>query len=119
MGVTKKVVYGRCAFPRQDIPASMTVEEVVAQPIVANHASFEAPTEFTEPPGYGVIADHLDSGSGFLFKDRQAAEQHLQTTLVTAPLGCVSKQRPGKTWKRRVIMDLRMKSGKQAANLPE
>ena len=97
----------------------MSITDVRAQPIPSNHASFEAPPGFEEPPGYGVIENHLNAGFGILFRDRKAAEDYLQEPLVTAPLGCVSKQRPDSTWKHRVILDLRMNAVNQAASLPE
>jgi len=78
MGVTKKIAYGQGGFLRQEVPASMSIEDVRAQPIVANHASFEAPPDFEEPPGYEVIQDHLNAGFGLLFRDRKAAEDYLQ-----------------------------------------
>jgi len=119
MGVTAPIAPGNGAFPLQEAAASLTPQEVLREEVVGNHASFEAPVGFDSPPGYDIVTDHVNSGFGMLFKDRRAAEEHLQSAVATAPLGCVSKQKEDKSWKHRVIMDLKMNSVNQASSIPE
>jgi len=119
MGVTVPIAPGKGALPLQEAAASMTPEEVLREEVVQNHASFEEPIGFASPPGYDVVTEHVNSGFGMLFADRRAAEKHLQSPVATAPLGCVSKQKDDKSWKHRVIMDLKMNSVNLASSIPE
>ena len=86
---------------------------------LGNHPSFREQSANGTTAGVEVISEHLEAGFGLLFRDLEAAEQHLQCRVTPAPLGCIVKDRGDGTNKVRVIMDLRRNRVNDATRVPE
>jgi len=106
-------------FPLFSSPASLPSSAVVARAPVPNHASFRDCQSCARPPGHDVIEAHLNQGFGLLFESKEAAEHHLGTRVMPAPLGTVSKRKEDGSMKHRVILDLRANCVNLASSTPE
>ena len=95
MGIRKTVHTGRGAYPLAETIPTRTPEDVQREPPLRNHPSFLDPAGQPRPPGVDLIEGHMNSSFGMLFENRQAASDFLQTPAVSAPLGCVTKEKEG------------------------
>ena len=81
--------------PIQPSVAESTQEKALSQPPLGNDQSFQEKGEFEAPPGRALVSEHLDKGFGQLFFSRTEAERFLGSSISTAPLGCISRQKEG------------------------
>ena len=119
MGIRQHISSGCGSFPALESPASISPKDVLAQEERPNHKSLQDLAGEKTPPGHRVIEEHMNRGFGLLFADRASAERFLESEFATAPLGTVSKLKPDGSWKRRVILDLRINSVNDACHTPE
>ena len=119
MGVSLPIPAGCGTYPLLDSPATLSPDEVLELPVVKNHRSFTDAGQLNAPPGLTIVQQHLASGFGELYRNREQAERRLGTRISTAPLGCVPRVKETGVWKHRVIMDLRMNRVNAASATPE
>ena len=107
MGIARRVTPGSGCLPWSEAPASMPASAVLSQKPRRNHPSFRDKQNLSAPPGHAINAGHVNAGFGMLFKDQAAAEKFMQSPVIPAPMGCISKVKPDGVRKDRVILDLK------------
>jgi len=118
MGIRKDIEVGHL-FPETAATAALEPEAVFDHVKLGNHPSFRHGAADGGASGADVIAEHLNAGFGWLFRDLAAAEKHMQTRITPAPLGCIVKHKEDGSRKVRVIMDLRRNRVNDATRVPE
>jgi len=119
MGIRAPIANGNGVFPEFLSVGVLAPEVVLAGKTVSNHPSLKDFQGGQRPPGHDVIESHVQRGFGLLFENRASAEKYLETAIMPAPLGCVTKVKPNGERKHRVILDLKANRVKLAATTPE
>ena len=98
----------------------MTLDDLVAQENYAgNHGSFSERHGEDTAPGVQLVEEHLNKGFGFLFRDQQEAEAFLGQKCHPAPLGNISKPKPGGGTKHRLIQNMKKNLVNRVSRVPE
>jgi hypothetical protein len=119
MGLSAPITPGGL-FPLQDDTPEMTMDDLAHSQIVQrNHPSFLDTHGMAVSPGLELLAEQVNEGFGMLFKDQAAAEHFLGGKTHPAPLGNISKTKPGGEVKHRLIQDLLRNSVNSAVKLAE
>ena len=119
MGLRRPLRAGGGIFPPKVSAKTLDPDEVLRRPPMGNHPSFKDRQGCSEPPGHTVVQTHVDSGFALIFRTRADAEVYLDSRVVSAPLGTISKIKDGGAMKHRVIMDLKANGVNDASETPE
>jgi hypothetical protein len=119
MGLSSPIQPGGL-FPPQSGEAEMTLEDLAdAQAVKRNHPLFSERHGQLRSPGLDLLAEQVNEGFGLLFSDKSAAETFLGGQAHPAPLGNITKEKPGGGVKHRLIQDLKNNSVNSAVVLTE
>jgi hypothetical protein len=119
MGLSVPITPGGL-FPLQDDTPEMTMDDLAhAQIVQRNHPSFLDTHGLAVSPGLELLTEQVNEGFGMLFEDQAAAERYLGGRAHPAPLGNISKTKPGGEVKHRLIQDLLRNSVNSAVKLTE